>query len=99
MQQRAPQAKHVCSWGEEGAYGLTPDQRNASELLHSPAFVPPQVIDTIGAGDTFNAGLIHAQLSGQGLAESLQSACQLAGKKVGQNGFHGLTQHTSQEQT
>ncbi|VAX00211.1 hypothetical protein MNBD_GAMMA20-1598 [hydrothermal vent metagenome] len=87
QRQRAPEAIHVCSWGEHGAYGLAPD----SELCHSPAFTPPKVIDTLGAGDTFNAGLIHARLTGQGLTDSLRSACRLAGDKVGRHGFHGLT--------
>ncbi|MCF6210558.1 MAG: PfkB family carbohydrate kinase [Gammaproteobacteria bacterium] len=93
QQQRAPQAIHVCSWGEHGAYGLAPD----SELFHSPAFTPPKVIDTLGAGDTFNAGLIHARLAGQGLTDSLRSACRLAGDKVGRHGFHGLTTQSLQE--
>ena len=94
QRQRAPQAVHVCSWGEFGAYGLTAD----GELRHSPAFTPVKVIDTLGAGDTFNAGLIHARLAGQGLADSLRSACRLAGDKVGRRGFHGLGNPLIQEQ-
>ncbi len=94
QRQRAPRAIHVCSWGEHGAYGLTPD----GERHHSPAFAPPRVIDTIGAGDTFNAGLIHARLAGQGLAESLCSACRLAGDKVGRRGLDGFTSQSLQEQ-
>ncbi len=93
QRQRAPGAIHVCSWGEHGAYGLAPD----NELCHSPAFTPPKVIDTLGAGDTFNAGLIHARLAGHGLTDSLRSACRLAGNKVGQRGFHGLTPQSLQE--
>lgn len=94
MQHQAPQATHVCSWGEHGAFGIEPN----GKLQHSPAFVPAKVVDTIGAGDTFNAALIHARLSRQNLTDSLRSACQLAGQKVGQTGFHGLTQQPSQEQ-
>ncbi len=93
QRQQAPQAVHVCAWGEHGAYGLTAD----GELRHSPAFTPTEVIDTLGAGDTFNAGLIHAQLAGQGLTDSLRSACRLAGDKVGRRGFHGLTPQSFQE--
>ncbi len=93
QRQRAPQAVHVCAWGERGAYGLTAD----GELRHSPAFTPAKVIDTLGAGDTFNAGLIHAQLAEQGLTDSLRSACRLAGDKVGRRGFHGLTSQSFQE--
>lgn len=94
QRQRAPRAVHVCGWGEYGAYCLAPDD----ELRHSPAFVPLKVIDTLGAGDTFNAGLIHARLAGLGLTDSLRSACQLAGDKVGRHGFHGLTSQSLQEQ-
>ena len=94
QRQRAPRAVHVCSWGEHGAYGLAP----GGELRHSPAIAPPKVIDTLGAGDTFNAGLIHARLAGQGLADSLRSACRLAGDKVGRHGFHGLSSQSIQEQ-
>lgn len=93
QQQQAPRAVHVCAWGEHGAYGLAPD----GGLRHSPAFPPPKVVDTLGAGDTFNAGLIHARLAGRGLADSLRSACRLAGDKVGRRGFHGLTHQSIQE--
>jgi ketohexokinase len=48
------------------------------------------VVDTLGAGDTFNAAIIHAKLAGRPLAECLHDACQLAGKKCGQQGLLGL---------
>lgn len=76
----------VCSWGDRGAYACDQD----GNLFHSPAFVPPVVIDTIGAGDTFNAGFINAILDGQTIESALISACKLAGRKVGQNGFARL---------
>ncbi len=99
-QQRAPRATHVCSWSEHGAFGLAPH----GAVLHSPAFAPGKVIDTLAAGDTFNAGLIDACASGQTLADSLRRACRLAGKKIGHRGLHGLgqythPQHTAREQT
>jgi ketohexokinase len=83
---KAPQALWVCSWGEDGAYA----QDRAGQRFHSPAFPPPQVIDTIGAGDTFNAGLIAALAAGRTLEAALTAACRLAGHKVGQHGFTGL---------
>jgi len=83
----AAQAILVLPWGDQGAWALSV----ANELHHSPAFPPPEVIDTLAAGDTFNAGLIHAMLSGRALADALLDACQLAGRKVGQEGLEGLS--------
>lgn len=51
----------VCAWAEEGADALGPD----GQLLHSDAFPPPQVVDTLGAGDTFNASVIFSLSKGE----------------------------------
>ncbi len=82
----APGAILVCTWGDQGAWARDHENRD----YHASAYSPPRVIDTLGAGDTFNAGLIHAMASGQPLQDALSHACQLAGKKVGQHGFSGL---------
>ncbi len=73
----------VCTWGDHGAYALG----HGPNLLHCAAFPPPRVVDTLGAGDTFNAGFIDARLGGAALAEALTAACCLAGKKTGRLGF------------
>ena len=86
MRSHIPEAILVCTWGDQGAWARDGNNRD----YHAPAYPPPEIIDTLGAGDTFNAGLIHAMVSGQTLAEALVHACQLAGKKVGQHGFGGL---------
>lgn len=86
MQQLSPRANLVCAWGTAGGYGLTP----TGTFLHSPAYPPPQVIDTLGAGDTFNAGIIDGLCRQQDLATALNQACQLAGKKCGQVGLAGV---------
>jgi ribokinase len=36
------------------------------------------IFDTIGAGDSFNAGYLLARLDGAGLAEALAAGCQAA---------------------
>lgn len=79
MRQLAAQADLVVAWGEAGAHGLS----RAGERCHSPACPPPRLVDTLGAGDTFNAGLIAALANGAGLLRALQSGCRLAGHKCG----------------
>ena len=83
---QAPQADLVCSWGAVGAWASDAGGR----VYASPAFPPERVIDTLGAGDTFNAGFIDARLRGLALAEALEAACRLAGHKCGQAGLTGL---------
>ncbi|XP_013851712.1 ketohexokinase isoform X5 [Sus scrofa] len=76
----------VCAWAEEGADALGPDGR----LLHSNAFPPPRVVDTLGAGDTFNASVIFSLSQGKSMQEALRFGCQVAGKKCGLQGFDGI---------
>lgn len=57
-----------------------------SSLAHSP----PEVVDTLGAGDTFNAGIIHSLSTGKTLQDAMKYACKLAGYKCGMQGYHGL---------
>ena len=86
MAAAAPQAERVCAWGEAGAWAL---DRDGGEY-HSPAFAPPQLVDTLGAGDTFNAALIDARLRGEDWPASLARACRVAGGKCGREGLHGI---------
>jgi sugar/nucleoside kinase (ribokinase family) len=61
----------VAKLGSDGCMTL----RNG-EIVSMPGF-PITPADTTGAGDTFNAGFLHAWLSGAGLQESMRfgSAC------------------------
>ncbi|KAK9296499.1 hypothetical protein QLX08_009541 [Tetragonisca angustula] len=45
----------ICAWADRGAMARTPD----NIIVQSPAFPPQKVVDTLGAGDTFNAAVIH----------------------------------------
>jgi ketohexokinase len=81
----APGTLWICTWGEAGAWAGT-----SGEVIHCPAYPPHETVDTLGAGDTFNAGLIDALIRGLPLDAALESAARLAGRKCGQSGFAGL---------
>lgn len=86
QQKYSPSADLLCTWGKEGAYALLKN----GVFLSSGAYSPDTVIDTIGAGDTFNAAIIHQRSQKITWQKSLNFACQLAGKKCGQKGFDDL---------
>jgi ketohexokinase len=83
---QAPRADLICSWGKVGAQALD----RAGNVHASAAFPPLRVIDTLGAGDTFNAGIIDARLRGCALDRALTAACRLAGRKCGLVGLTGV---------
>ena len=75
----------VCAWGSEGAAAGQNDV-----VITQSAFPPDKVVDTLGAGDTFNAAFIYGQVKNWDLKKSLKFACVVAGRKIGQKGFRGL---------
>ena len=75
-----------CTWGEQGAWIKDLQE----QLHHQPAYQPKQIIDTLGAGDTFNAGLIDAFIHNKPALKALKQASKLAGQKCGQQGFTNL---------
>lgn len=75
-----------CTWGEQGAW-----LRSNNVIIHKKAKPPKSIVDTLGAGDTFNAGLISALVQENTLEQALSQACQLASNKCGQLGFKLLT--------
>ncbi len=48
--------------------------RRGSQIVYADS-VPVDVVDTTGAGDSFDAGFISAYLAGQDLAQALRFAC------------------------
>ncbi|MEP6734064.1 MAG: carbohydrate kinase family protein [Chryseolinea sp.] len=57
----------VIKCGGDGAYLW-----DGRSLIHCPAFFNNKVVDTIGAGDSFDAGFIHAYLQKKAWLECLQ---------------------------
>lgn len=74
-----------CSWGNKGAWII-----HNSDMFHSPASISTSIVDTLGAGDTFNASLIDALIKQQSIETAVHSATELAGLKCTQYGFDNL---------
>jgi ketohexokinase len=83
---RRPGQVLFCGWGADGAWAVDA----AGRLHHSPPFPPPRVIDTLGAGDAFNAACIDGTLRGLTVGATLREACRLAGRKCGLAGLSDL---------
>jgi ketohexokinase len=86
LHRQFPAADLFCTLGENGAVCLDRQGRFTRETAASPA----RVVDTLGAGDTFNAGVIDGYLARQDAATVLHQACALAVKKCGRPGLDGL---------
>ncbi len=75
--QQDDHAIQVCSDAEQGAWACD----RQGKLYYSPAWVPGRVVDTLGAGDVFNAAFINAMLKSRSLQNALEQACKMAGEK------------------
>jgi len=64
----------TCTWGARGAWAAAAD----GQVLHAPAPQLPQVVDTLGAGDVFNAAMVFERWTGKPLAQALTAAVALA---------------------
>lgn len=82
-----PGSTLICAWAELGA-----DAYKDGCLFHSDAFPPERLIDTLGAGDTFNSSVIHTLSSGGSLQEALTFGCRVAGAKCGFHGYDGIAE-------
>lgn len=58
---------------KQGAAGAS--CRRGDQVVHDPGFALPSVIDTTGAGDSFNAGFLYGLLHGWNLDAALALAC------------------------
>ncbi|MCU7872229.1 MAG: ketohexokinase [Candidatus Thiodiazotropha sp. (ex Lucinoma borealis)] len=71
------------AWGEAGGWLQAADGMS----VHQPAYQLPVVVDTLGAGDVFNAGVIDGLMAGLEPAEALAAAVRLAGEKCARQGL------------
>lgn len=81
-----PNAQIICTWGKAGVWFAKP----GGNIEHQPAFEIPQTLDTLGAGDTFNAAVIDALLRKMSLAEAVKAGARLAARKCQQYGLDDL---------
>ncbi len=82
LRARSPQARIALAWGEQGAFGDADGQR-----LHAAAARIDRPVDTLGAGDAFNAGLIDALARNLSFSQALAHANSIAARKCMQHGF------------
>ncbi|CAO3584131.1 unnamed protein product [Absidia cylindrospora] len=75
-----------CTWGEGGATCLS----SSGEILHASALPVHKVVDSVGAGDTFIAGIIFCLCRKVNTLTALKFACEMASRKVTMVGFNGL---------
>lgn len=80
-------ARHcTVAWGAQGAHGWT----RGVGWAQVPARPPERLVDTLGAGDVFNATVIDGLLRRFALPAVLDRANRLAGHKCGRQGLDGL---------
>ena len=86
IRKQASRSTLICAWGDQGASAMDIE----GSVFSSPAFTPDKIIDTTGAGDVFNAGIIDGLIRNTELSSTLTAACRLAGHKCGIMGINGL---------
>ncbi len=88
LHRKFPDKQIICAWGGDGAYGID----HYGVIYHAPPSPPFKVIDTLAAGDTFNAAVIDRLISGHSTEDAIKSGCRLAGQKCGHVGLGFISQ-------
>ena len=79
-----PDKTIICAWGDSGAAASEQQQYYWQDALIVDA------VDTLAAGDVFNAGIIDQLLRQKNITASLSYACHLAGRKCTRKGINQL---------
>ena len=77
----------VVTWGEQGAGYI---ERGIKGLCPVEKIPEEDIVDSIGAGDTFTAVFVSLMADRFTCAGAVELACQVAGEKLKQHGFEGL---------
>ncbi|GKT11088.1 MAG: ketohexokinase [Thiomicrorhabdus sp.] len=88
---QVPNANIVCTWGNRGVWYAPIN----GDIQHINAELITPIVDTLGAGDTFNAALIHHLINKSTLLEAVKEANHFAGQKCRQLGLDNLLDITS----
>ncbi len=83
IQKKIPSKELVCTWGQKESVAISETEK----LIKCHTYPPDKIVDTLAAGDTFNAGYIDAKLNNLTLSQTLECANKLAGRKCGQLGL------------
>mgnify|MGYP006154898565 CR=1 FL=1 len=86
----------VCAWGAAGAAAArnVKEEEEGGATPHICRAMPEETaiepVDSVGAGDAFNAAFIAARLHGAGVDDALTAAVRVASAKVRTRGFSGV---------
>ena len=79
------QAVLVCAWGSLGAFGYIHASSwgfDSTRVEHAKAIPLDVIVETVAAGDTFNAAFLVRYHSSRNLSSALLFACEIAAKKL-----------------
>uniref|UniRef100_A0A1A9VET3 PfkB domain-containing protein n=1 Tax=Glossina austeni TaxID=7395 RepID=A0A1A9VET3_GLOAU len=81
----------ICPWADDGVHVLTAEY----EYYHIPPPAPVQVLDTVGAGATFVAAVVHSLISrNMAIREAVEFGIRLAAFKTQYRGLECIKNYT-----